>query len=143
MGPKTAAMERLSRLAVRAPPPAAVARVGLGLTILLAGVHKLVAPAAWAAYVTDWLAPWLLVSPDTFMLVNGVLEVGFGLAILADRWTAVAAGVTAVSLTATVCYLALVAVLDGGRFLDVLVRDVGLTALAWAVTLRALRETYR
>jgi hypothetical protein len=48
--------------------------------VLLAGVHKLAAPAAWAVYVTDWLAPWLVVSPVVFMLVNGVLEVGFGLA---------------------------------------------------------------
>jgi len=73
------------------------------------------------------------------MLINGVLEVGFGLAIVADRWTGVAAGVAAVSLSATVAYLALVAVLEGGLFLDVLVRDVGLAALGWAVTIDALR----
>jgi hypothetical protein len=36
--------------------------------------------------------------------------------------------------------LALVAVLDGGLFVDVLVRDVGLAALAWAVTLDALHS---
>jgi hypothetical protein len=108
--------------------------------ILLAGVHKLAAPGAWAVYVTDWLAPWLIVSPVAFMLANGVLEVGFGLAVLADRWTAVAAGVAAVSLSATVAYLAVVAVVEGGLFLDVLVRDVGLAGLAWAVTLDALRR---
>jgi len=131
--------DSLSAVAARWPSPPIVARVGLGLMILLAGVHKLVAPGAWAAYVTDWLAPWLVVSPVAFMLVNGVLEVGFGAAILADRWTPVAAGVAAVSLSATVGYLAVVAVLEGGLFVDVLVRDVGLAALAWAVTLQALR----
>jgi hypothetical protein len=73
------------------------------------------------------------------MLINGVLEVGFGLAVVADRRTALAAGVAAVSLTATVAYLALVAALEGGLFLDVLVRDVGLAALAWAVVIDALR----
>jgi len=107
--------------------------------VFLAGVHKLAAPAAWTQYVTDWLAPVLVVSPTTFMLVNGVLEIGFGAAIVADRWTALAAGVAAVSLSATVVYLAVVAALEGGRFLDVLVRDVGLAALAWAVTVDALR----
>jgi hypothetical protein len=106
--------------------------------VLLAGVHKLLAPGVWAAYVTDWLAPWLVVSPVAFMLINGVLEVGFGVAIVADRWTVFAAGVAAVSLSATVGYLALVAVLADGLFVDVLVRDVGLAALAWAVTLDAL-----
>lgn len=107
--------------------------------VFLAGVHKLLAPGAWALYVVDWLAPWLVVSPVTFMLINGVLEVGFGAAIVADRWTSFAAGVAAVSLSATVVYLALVAVLEDGLFVDVLVRDVGLAALAWAVTLDALR----
>lgn len=114
-------------------PPLVVARVGLGLMVLLAGIHKLAAPAVWAAYVTDWLAPLLVVSPVVFMLVNGVLEVGFGLAIVADRLTVVTAGVAAVSLSATVGYLALVAVLEGGLYLDILIRDVGLAALAWAV----------
>jgi hypothetical protein len=131
--------DSLSAVAARSPSPSTLARIGLGLTITLAGVHKLVAPAAWAVYVTDWLAPWLVVSPVAFMLLNGVLEVGFGGAILADRWTAVAASVAAVSLSATVGYLAVVAALEGGRFADVIVRDVGLAALAWAVTVRALR----
>jgi len=132
-------LARASDLAARAPDPVVFARVGLGAMVFLAGVHKLLAPGAWALYVTDWLAPWLVVSPVTFMLVNGVLEVGFGAAILADRWTSFAAGVAAVSLSATVGYLALVAVLEGGLFVDVLVRDVGLAALAWAVTVDALR----
>ncbi|MFB6151893.1 MAG: hypothetical protein ABEJ40_08820 [Haloarculaceae archaeon] len=83
---------RLSRRAGAAPDPPTVARVGLGATVALAGVHKLAAPGAWTVYVTDWLAPWLVV---------GVVE--------------------------------------NGLFVDVLVRDVGLAALAWAVTLRALR----
>jgi uncharacterized membrane protein YphA (DoxX/SURF4 family) len=128
-----------ARLVDDAPSTPTIARVGLGAMVFLAGVHKLLAPGAWALYVTDWLAPWLVVSPVVFMLVNGVLEVGFGAAIVADRWTWFGAGVAAVSLSATVAYLALVAVLENGLFVDVLVRDVGLAALAWAVTLDALR----
>lgn len=122
----------------RVPPPSTLARAGLGATIALAGVHKLLAPGAWATYVTDWLAPWLVVSPIVFMLINGVLEIGFGVAIVADRWTVVGAGVAAVSLTATVGYLALVAVFEDGLFFDVLIRDVGLAALAWAVVVDSL-----
>jgi uncharacterized membrane protein YphA (DoxX/SURF4 family) len=133
-------VDRAADLAARAPSTATVARVGLGAMVFLAGVHKLLAPGVWAVYVTDWLAPWLVVSPVVFMLVNGVLEVGFGAAIVADRWTWFGAGVAAVSLSATVAYLALVAVLENGLFVDVLVRDVGLVALAWAVTLDALRD---
>ena len=57
-------------IADRSPPPATLARVGLGAMVFLAGVHKLAAPAAWTQYVTDWLAPVLVVSPTTFMLVE-------------------------------------------------------------------------
>ena len=130
-------------IAARAPAPSAIARVGLGSMVFLAGVHKLAAPGMWAAYVTDWLAPWLVVSPIVFMLINGVLEIGFGVAILADRWTVVSAGVAAVSLSATVGYLALVALVEDGLFLDVLVRDVGLAALAWAVVVDSLSSYSR
>jgi uncharacterized membrane protein YphA (DoxX/SURF4 family) len=127
-------------IAARLPAPSAIARVGLGTMVFLAGVHKLAAPEMWTIYVTDWLAPWLVVSPVVFMLINGVLEIGFGIAIAANRWTVVGAGVAAVSLSATVGYLAIVAVLENGLFLDVLVRDVGLAALAWAVVVDALGD---
>ncbi|ELZ26459.1 hypothetical protein C474_19964 [Halogeometricum pallidum JCM 14848] len=133
-----ATRDRLRTLAARAPDPATLARLSLGAMVLLAGVHKLLDPAAWAVYVTDWLEPWILVSPVAFMLLNGVLEVGFGAAILADRYTVFAAAVAAVSLTATCGYLAVALVLDGA-FGDVLARDVGLAGLAWAVLVDALR----
>jgi uncharacterized membrane protein YphA (DoxX/SURF4 family) len=125
--------------AARAPSSATLARVGLGLMVLLAGVHKLLSPGAWAFYVVDWLEPFIVLSPVDFMLLNGWLELGFGLAIIADRYTAFAAAVAAVSLTATVGYLGIVWV-TAGRFGDVLARDVGLAALAWAVLVEALKE---
>ena len=75
------------------------------------------------------------------MLANGVLEVAVGLALLLDRYTAFAAAVVAVSLTATVAYLALAALTGDGPFVDALVRDVGLTALAWVVLFEAVRGT--
>lgn len=132
------ASTRLRTLAARAPDPATLARLSLGAMLLLAGLHKLLDPAAWAAYVTDWLTPWILVSPAAFMLLNGVLEVGFGAALLADRYAAFAAAVAAVSLTATCAYLAVAFALDGS-FGDVLARDAGLAGLAWAVLVDALR----
>ncbi|MFC7021399.1 MULTISPECIES: DoxX family membrane protein [Haloarcula] len=115
-----------------------LARVGLGVMLLLAGAHKLLDPASWAAYVVAWLEPWLVVTPVRFMLANGVLELGFGAALIADRHTTAAAAVGAVSLAATTLYLLVVGVTQGGVFLDVMVRDVGLTALAAAVLVRSL-----
>jgi uncharacterized membrane protein YphA (DoxX/SURF4 family) len=122
------------------PAPPTLARLGLGAMVLLAGIHKLADPAAWTVYVVDWLEPLIVVTPREFMLLNGVLEVGFGVLILADRYTAVSAGVAAVSLTATVGYLVVVG-LTRGVFWDVVIRDVGLAGLAWAVLVDAARKS--
>lgn len=127
------------RIAARSPRPGVLARLGLGGMVLLAGVHKLADPAAWAVYVVEWLAPLLVVSPTTFMLANGWLEVAFGIALLLDRYTAFASLVAAVSLSATCVYLAVVWA-TAGLFGDVLARDVGLAGLAWAVFVGALRR---
>ncbi|MFC6938661.1 DoxX family protein [Salinirubellus sp. GCM10025818] len=130
---------RVESVVGRAPPTATLARLSLGLMVLVAGAHKLFDPAAWTVYVVDWLVPWILVSPTLFMLINGYLEVGFGLALLADRYTAFASLVAAVSLTATVGYLAVV-FLTQGAFGDVLARDVGLAGLGWVVFVESVRE---
>jgi len=106
--------------------------------LLAAGVHKLLDPGAWAAYVADWLAPLLVVSPVSFMLVNGWLEIGFAILLFADRYTAVAASVAVASLAATIGYLAVVWATTG-RFGDVIARDVGLLGLALAVLADAIR----
>lgn len=111
--------------------------VGLGAMLVAAGLHKLVVPTAGTVYVTDWLVPWLVVSPTTFMLANGVLELAFGALLLADRYTVFAAFVAAVSLAATTAYLA-IASSETGAFGDIIARDIGLTGLAFAVLVDAL-----
>jgi uncharacterized membrane protein YphA (DoxX/SURF4 family) len=131
--------ERASRLAANAPASATLARWGLGAMLVAAGAHKLVDPASWTAYVTDWLAPWLVVSPTVFMLANGYLELAFGAALLAGRYVAFASFVAAASLAATTLYL-LVVWATTGAFGDVVPRDVGLTALALVVLVDALRD---
>ncbi|WP_276282063.1 DoxX family membrane protein [Halorussus caseinilyticus] len=131
-GPRRTVESAFGRVASSLPPSATLTRAGLGAMLVAAGVHKLLDPAAWAVYVTDWFAPFLVVSPVAFMLINGWLEIGFGLALLADRYTAFAAAVAAVSLSATILYL-LVVWVTTGLFGDVIARDVGLAALALAV----------
>lgn len=125
-------------LAARLPSGQVFARLGLGAMLVFAGVHKLLVPIAWAVYVTDWLAPLLVVSPRVFMLANGPPEILVGLLLLADRYTAASAAIAAVSLLATSLYLAVVS-LTTGLFVDTLVRDVGLTGLALAVLSDAVK----
>ncbi|WP_323675199.1 DoxX family membrane protein [Halorubellus sp. PRR65] len=125
-------------IAARAPASETFARWGLGAMLVAAGAHKLVDPAGWTVYVTDWLAPWLVVSPTAFMLANGYLELAFAGALLADRYVAFASFVATASLAATTLYLAVVWATTGA-FGDVVARDVGLTALAAAVLVDELR----
>jgi uncharacterized membrane protein YphA (DoxX/SURF4 family) len=124
----------LARVEVAADP---LARIGLGVVILLAGVHKLLNPAAWAVYIVPPFDRLLLLSPVDFMFLNGLLEPPFALALILDRWTTFAAAFVTASLVATVLYLAVVAALTDGAFVDVLIRDIGLAALAAHVTIRA------
>lgn len=126
--------ERLARwYEAQGPEAATIARYGLGATILLAGIHKLIEPSAWTIYLIEPVEPFLFVTPVQFMLLNGILEIGFGLAIVGDRWTLPAVAVVMVSLAGTAVYLAVVAMVRDGQFLDVLIRDLGLTALALTV----------
>ena len=126
----------INRFASQAPHPRTLSRWGLGFMLLAAGGHKLLDPSTWAVYVTNWLALWLVVSPTEFMLANGYLELGFGAALLANRYTAF---VAAVSLTLTTAYLTIVWV-TAGVFGDVVARDIGLTGLAWTVLIGSLRH---
>lgn len=131
--------DRTNQFASQAPHPQTLSRWGLGFMLLAAGGHKLLDPSTWAVYVTNWVAPWLVVSPTEFMLANGYLELGFGAALLADRYTAFAAFVAAVSLTLTTGYLMIVWV-TAGVFGDVVARDIGLTGLAWTVLIGSLQS---
>lgn len=128
----TVAGDAADALAAALPAPSRLARWGLAVMLVAAGAHKLLQPGDWTVYVTDWLAPWLVVSPRVFMLANGWLELGFAGLLLADRYTAFAATVAWVSLAATVAYLTVVW-LTTGAFGDVIARDLGLLALALVV----------
>ncbi|MDY6766208.1 MAG: DoxX family membrane protein [Candidatus Nanohaloarchaea archaeon] len=113
-----------------------VLRVGLGMMVVLAGVHKLVNPTIWSSYIAPWALTVLQMAgipADLFMRANGVVETVAGLAILGNRYTTVAAGLISLSLLGIVINM----VTAGGAFLDVLIRDIGLLALAVGVTLLA------
>lgn len=111
-------------------------RWGLGLTILLAGAHKAVAPGPWSAYAAPWVAALWPLPMDPTMRVNGLVEVVFGLALLADYSATTAAGVVAVSMLGVLVNL-LTAGPFPGPYVDVAVRDFGLFVLAVGVTLGA------
>lgn len=116
-----------------------ILRDGLGVTILLAGAHKLVAPAAWHAYLAPPFAgvwPTGVLPLDPTFVAFGVSEVVFGVLLLADWHTPTVAALTAASLLGVVLNLG-VGVAVGEPYADVLIRDVGLTVFAFGVALDA------
>lgn len=114
-----------------------ILRIGLGLVIFLAGAHKLVAPGIWTEYAAPWVVPlWpeSLLSLELAMIINSVFEIFFGLAILAGFYTTIIAGITALALVSVVTDLLTGAIMTG-KFDDILIRDIGLSALATGVML--------
>ena len=103
-------------------------RFGLGLAAFLAGLDKFVGLLAdWPGYVAPVVAAMLPVSPETFMLIVGVVEMAVGTAIL-TRWTREGGWVAMAWLLLIAGNLVLT-----GRFFDVAVRDVEMAIAAFAL----------
>ncbi|MDY6770680.1 MAG: DoxX family protein [Candidatus Nanohaloarchaea archaeon] len=117
-----------------------VFRMGLGLVMAGAGIHGMLAPAVWAGYMAPQIAGILSavgLSPVQVMQVNAVGEALFGLALLADMYTTVVAGLTTLALAAILVNMILAGV---GSFADIIIRDIGLLFLGAGVTLQAARR---
>lgn len=102
-------------------------RMGLGLAAFLAGLDKYIGLLAdWPGYVAPVVAAMLPVSPEAFMRIVGVVEMGVGAAIL-TRWPR-EGGLVAMA------WLVLIAgnLVLTGRFFDVAVRDVEMAVAAFA-----------
>lgn len=116
-------------------------RFGLGLMALLAGLDKFFnLLTTWTVYVSPLAEGAIPMSPDTFMHMVGVIEMGVGIAIL-TAWTRIGAYVAAAWLLAIALNL-----VTTGMFFDVAVRDVILAISAYTLArmteaLAAERET--
>ena len=120
-----------------------IMRIGLGVVIFLAGAHNLVAPDVWTKYAAPWVTalwPGSIVSFELVMMANGVFELLFGIALIAGFYTTIVAGVITLSLLAVVFDLATGAILTG-KFVDILIRDLGLVALALGVTILSAQQS--
>lgn len=103
-------------------------RFGLGLMALLAGLDKFFnLLTTWTVYVSPLAEGAIPMSPDTFMHMVGVIEMGVGIAIL-TAWTRIGAYVAAAWLLAIALNL-----VTTGMFFDVAVRDVILAISAYTL----------
>lgn len=130
--------DRLTVALDRAPDGDAVLRVGLGVVILLAGAHKLVAPGPWEEYLAPVFAERWPVPLDATMVAFGISELPFGIALIGGWYTALAAAVVAVSMLGVLVDLGILW-LQTGAGADVAIRDFGAFVLATGVAIRAAR----
>lgn len=105
-----------------------VARVATGLVLACFGVWELTGPGQWAGYVPHFAAA--AVSPVSLILVHGWILFVLAAAALVDFAPPVTAWIAVAVMAEVVLGLALTSGLT-----DILVRDVGLLALAlvWAL----------
>jgi uncharacterized membrane protein YphA (DoxX/SURF4 family) len=108
-------------------------RLGIGSTAFLAGLDKFTHVLAdWDMYLNPLALAVIPLAADTFMRIVGVVEVAVGITILSG-WTRLGAYVASAWLLGIALNL-----LTMGRFLDIAVRDVGLSIAAF--TLARLAE---
>ncbi|PSQ15089.1 DoxX family protein [Halobacteriales archaeon QS_8_69_26] len=129
-------IDRAAAALGRVAPADDVLRVGLGVVILAAGLHKLVAPDDWGVYLAPLFADRWPVSVEWTMVAFGVSELPFGLALIAGYYTTLAAAVVAVSMLGTLVDLGILWVQTGAGA-AVAVRDLSVFVLAVGVTVRS------
>jgi hypothetical protein len=112
-------------------------RVIFGIVPIVAGLDKFSnILTTWTQYINPTLQGLLPVSSTTFMHIAGVIEIAAGLIVL-SRFTTLGAYVVS-------AWLALIAVslIASGRYLDVAVRDLIMSATAYSLAgLTEIRET--
>jgi uncharacterized membrane protein YphA (DoxX/SURF4 family) len=105
-----------------------ILRVLFGVVPVVAGADKFLNLLTnWEQYVNPTLERLLPFSTTTFMHIAGIIEIGAGLIVL-SRFTAFGAYLVS-------AWLALIAIslLASGHFLDIAVRDLVMSATAYAL----------
>ena len=114
-----------------------VLRWGLGLSFVVGGGYKILAPPVYMAYFAPLFAslwPQALVPLEPVFVLAGIFELGFGVLLLANFHTPTVAGLTVPWLFGTNVNF-VVAVAQGESSVDLLALYVGLMTMALGVAL--------
>lgn len=118
---------------------ARVLRWGLGVSFLIGGGYKILAPAVYQAYFAPLFAslwPTAIVPLAPVFMLAGLFEFAFGVLLLADWHTPTVAGLTVPWLFGTNTNF-VVAVAQGESSVDLLALYVGLMMMALGIALQA------
>lgn len=110
-----------------------VYRIGLGVTMLLIGVHQVVDPMFWQGYYPQWFQTVLGRDAVSWATIGlGVVETVLGAFLMVNRFVFAAAAASTFLLLGI-----LAALVTGPGVIDIIFRDIGLLLLALGVTLQA------
>ncbi len=99
-----------------------ILRITLAVVFLWFGVQQLYVPTEWAGFVPEFLGK--VMSPAIFVLLNGVVEVLFGMLLLSGFYVRFVSFILAIHLFG-------IAISMG--YTPIMVRDVGLSLATLAV----------
>lgn len=110
-----------------------IVRIVIAGVFLWFGVSQLISPADWTHWVPMWL-DFMPFSLETLVLLHGLFEVTFGIALLIGFKTRIAAGMLAASLLFTALHM---------PYGALMIRDLGLTLVTFALVFQEDEYTYK
>ena len=110
-----------------------IVRVVIAGVFLWFGINQLLSPADW----TNWVPLWMDAVPiptETLVIMHGLFEVVFGIALLVGFQTRIAAGALALSLLFTTIHI---------PYGALMIRDLGLALVTAALVFQKNAYTYK
>lgn len=102
-------------------------RVGIGIVFFLFGIDKFFHVQNWMAYIPVWLPPYIPMSLEMFMYIQGVVEAILGLFLIIGFWS---------RTSAFFCAAILLVITISMRYNELSIRDFGLFLGALALVFR-------
>ncbi len=102
-------------------------RVGIGIVFFLFGIDKFFHVQNWIAYIPAWLPPYIPMSLEMFMYIQGVVEAVLGLFLIIGFWS---------RTSAFFCAAILLVITVSMGYNELSIRDFGLFLGAAALVLR-------
>ncbi|MCP6719796.1 MAG: DoxX family protein [Patescibacteria group bacterium] len=109
--------------------PALALRIGLGLTLIYAGVNMFLNPFNWIGFIPRWIGN--IIDPQTFLYIHSTFELVLGLILIIGLW---------LPLAALLMFLNMFAILLFFGVDDITFRDFGLLMAALALFLLAVER---
>ena len=107
--------------------PILLIRLGLGFVFFWFGIDKFIHPALWIGWIPQYVLSLIPIFPGIFIFLLGVIETILGALLLLG---------VIVRLVALISAIHLLAIIFSLGFNDIVVRDIGLLAMALSLAVQ-------